>query len=484
MDFANTYVALGERFYQRSEPTPVSSPTLLLWNTRLAEQLSLRQKPASDAEALAAIFSGNTLPKGAEPIASAYAGHQFGNFNPQLGDGRAHLLGELLDDQGCRWDLQLKGSGRSAFSRNGDGRCAIGPAVREFIMSEAMQALGVPTTQCLAVVTTGESVYRKTAEPGAVVTRVASSHIRLGTFQYFAARGDRESLTKLADYTIDRHYPEVRELAGNDHVLLLDKVIEKQITLVVAWMRVGFIHGVMNTDNTAICGDTIDFGPCAMMGVYDPQTVYSSIDTSGRYAFGSQPDIAHWNMVRFAECILALYEQGDEAIFQQVEPLISDFPRRFQQQYMAMMAAKFGMAIAEPDDDKLIRSLLDSFSQRQVDYTIGFDRLTESLQSEAAADQAAELLGSAFPAWRQRLARQATTDDEVYVLMRGQNPRLIPRNHLMEQVLQSCTESGQATAAEPFLEALRSPYEETPQTAKYQSVDEDFDRGYRTFCGT
>jgi uncharacterized protein YdiU (UPF0061 family) len=300
MKFSNTYAQLGDAFFKRVLPAPVADPLLLLWNDELAKSLNLDQSLRDDPGLKAQIFSGNQLPEGADSMALAYSGHQFGQLNPELGDGRAHLLGEVLDNTNQRVDIQLKGSGPTPFSRRGDGRCALGPALREYIMSEAMYFLGVPTSRCLAVVATGESVYRERSKPGAVVTRVAASHIRVGTFQYFAIRKDIESLTALLDYTIKRHFPEI-DLAADDRTLqFLEAVMKKQITLIVEWMRVGFIHGVMNTDNTAISGETIDFGPCAMMGAYNPGAVYSSIDTQGRYAFGNQPNIAIWNITRLA----------------------------------------------------------------------------------------------------------------------------------------------------------------------------------------
>ena len=329
MNFSNSYASLDEIFYERTRPIPVKNPQLFLWNSDLAEQLMIPNDLKRDPVALAQAFSGNSSMPGSDPVATVYAGHQFGSFVYQLGDGRAHLLGEVLDQSGQRWDIQLKGSGRTSFSRGGDGRCALGPAVREFIMSEAMNALGVPTTRCLAVVTTGEPVFRETPLPGAVVTRVASSHLRIGTFQFFAARGDHQALKILCNYTINRHYPELQKEGQNPYVSLIDKVIEKQIQLVVEWMRVGFIHGVMNTDNTSLSGETIDYGPCAMMGIYDPKTVYSSIDMMGRYAFGNQPDILHWNLARFAECLLPLINADENKAVEQVRPLIATFSRPF-----------------------------------------------------------------------------------------------------------------------------------------------------------
>ncbi len=484
MDFSNTYIALGDRFYQRCQPTPVASPTLFLWNKSLADQINIPAELQEDTEALAQYFSGNCPLPGAEPIASAYAGHQFGSFNPQLGDGRAHLLGEVLDQAGKRWDVQLKGSGISRFSRGGDGRCAIGPAVREFIMSEAMKALGVPTTECLAVVTTGEKVYRQRPHPGAVVTRMASSHIRVGTFQFFAARDDKEALLALCDFAIARHYPEINDLPGNRYVLLLDKVIDKQVKLIAEWMRVGFIHGVMNTDNTAISGDTIDFGPCAMMGVYDPGTVYSSIDEHGRYAFGNQPAIAHWNMARFAESLLPLVDRNDQGLMTEIVGLINDFPERYRKCYLDRMAGKCGLLELQAGDEELIAALLEQLAMRKLDYTISFDLLTKSMCCEQSKADIAQQLGEIFEQWRTRVAGQDAPAEEIQASMRAHNPVVIPRNHHIEAVLAACEECGEPTAALEILEVLRQPYRETAATHRFQTPPEDGDRFYQTFCGT
>jgi uncharacterized protein YdiU (UPF0061 family) len=437
-----------------------------------------------DPVALAHAFSGNAIIAGSEPVATVYAGHQFGSFVPQLGDGRAHLLGEVLDQFGQRREIQLKGSGRTLFSRGGDGRCALGPAVREFIMSEAMNALGVPTTRCLAVVTTGEPVFRETTLPGAVVTRVASSHLRIGTFEFFAARGDHQALKTLCNYTIERHYPELQEEGQMPYVSFINKVIEGQIQLVVEWMRVGFIHGVMNTDNTSLCGETIDYGPCAMMGIYDPQTVYSSIDRMGRYAFGNQPDILHWNLSRFAECLLPLINADKTKVIDLVGPVIAEFPDRFEKEYMKMMGKKLGLTLFKQADQKLVVSVLNRLKDRRLDYTITFDLLTKSLMSEAAAAQMKNELGECFDLWQKRLNEQHTVPQKVQELMRQHNPVVIPRNHHVEKVIQACEQTGKATSAEKFLQVLRSPYEELAQTSDYQDPPSDGDENYKTFCGT
>jgi uncharacterized protein YdiU (UPF0061 family) len=484
MNFSNSYAALDEIFYQRIQPVPVIAPKLFLWNDGLARQLMIPSALKHDISARAKMFSGNEMIFGSESIATAYAGHQFGRFVPQLGDGRAHLLGEVIDENGHRWDIQLKGSGRTAFSRGGDGRCALGPAIREFIMSEAMHALGVPTTRGLAVVTTGETVFRDRLQPGAVATRVASSHLRIGTFQFFAARGDHKALETLCNYTIERHYPELHEERDDQYVRLIDKVIERQIHLVVEWMRIGFIHGVMNTDNTSLAGETIDYGPCAMMGIYNPQTVYSSIDTMGRYAFGNQPNILHWNMARFAECLLPLIDRDENKAVDLVAPLITDLPRRFENAFMAMMGKKLGLTSIQKGDKELIQAMLNRFEERQMDYTITFDRLTRSLTSEAEASQMHRNLSTHFSLWQQRLHEQTIKLQAAQALMRQHNPLVIPRNHHVEAVLRECEQTGKATSAQKFLQVLRSPYEALPQTSEYQDPPADGDKDYRTFCGT
>lgn len=481
---SNTYKSLGDNFSQAIVPVPVASPRLLLWNQALAEQILFDESLTADTSALAQMFSGNRLLPNSEPVAMAYAGHQFGQFVPQLGDGRAHLLGELIDRDGRRLDIQLKGSGPTGFSRGGDGRCALGPALREFIMSEAMAALGVPTTRALAVVATGETVYRQSPAQGAVVTRVAASHLRVGTFQYFAARGDREALQTLADYTIERHYPqlvqtsEFSQAEGERYLALLDNVIERQIQLVVHWMRVGFIHGVMNTDNTALSGETIDYGPCAMLSHYDPRTVYSSIDVQGRYAFGSQPAIAQWNMARFAECLLDLVDSDQQRAVERLTPLINEFPQRYQRAFNKMMAGKLGLATLQQGDEQLITELLELLERQRLDYTVTFHRLTEG------DGQLRDTLADWYPRWQQRLATQASTAAQVQTLMRSHNPVVIPRNHHVEAVLRACEQTGEATAAEDFLRVLRSPYRELPETAHYQDPPADGDLSYQTFCGT
>ena len=485
MKFSNTYISLGEDFYEKVFPIPVKDPKLFLWNASLAEQLRVADDLKNDLGGLARAFCGNDIISGSEPIAMAYAGHQFGNFVPQLGDGRAHLLGEVINQNGQRLDVQLKGSGRTYFSRGGDGRCALGPALREFIMSEAMHALGVPTTRCLSVVSTGEDVFRESPLPGAVVTRIASSHLRVGTFQYFASRGERDNLKFLCNYTVERHFPELlKEEGPHRYILLLDKVIEGLVNLVVEWMRVGFIHGVMNTDNTSICGETIYYGPCSMIGTYDPNTVYSSIDRMGRYAFGRQPEMMQWNLLRFAECLLPLVDDNAEKAIKQIEPIVVSFSNRFQKSYEEMMGKKLGFVSYQEADQKLLLSILDQIQKNQLDYTITFDRLTKSLSSQTVSMEIKKDLEDCYEPWLNRVNSQKETSQEVQKIMRRHNPVLIPRNHHVENILRESADTGKEDAAEKFLQALRSPYEELDLTAQYQDPPSDGDKSYQTFCGT
>jgi uncharacterized protein YdiU (UPF0061 family) len=484
LKFSNSYIHLGAAFYQRVIPTPVAKPELLFWNTQLAENLQINECLASDAKLKAQYFSGNQLPENAESIALAYCGHQFGHLSPQLGDGRAHLIGEMLDQNNHRVDIQLKGSGPTPFSRQGDGRCALGPAIREYIMSEAMHFLAIPTSRCLSVVTTGESVYRETLKPGAVVTRVASSHIRVGTFQYFAIRNDIASLTTLLEYSINRHYPEINETLENKALQFLETVMTKQIELVVEWMRVGFIHGVMNTDNVTISGETIDFGPCSMMGIYDPNTVYSAIDTQGRYAFGNQPNITFWNMTRLAECLLPLINQDEKEAIALVEPLLMTFSPQFEQAYFTMLAHKLGLPEITPSDHLLITGLLEKMKNKQLDYTQLFTELTQSLDNANLANDLKDKLGDWYDTWRSHLTHTQVDIQISKTLMKKNNPVVIPRNHHVERVLKSCQETGETKAADDFLTVLRSPYDELITTKNYQDTPSDHDRHYQTFCGT
>ncbi|MEH6550709.1 MAG: YdiU family protein [Pseudomonadales bacterium] len=485
INFTNSYAQLGDAFYERVLPTPASKPELMLWNASLADSLQIGEPLSTDAALQAQVFSGNQLTDGADSMALAYSGHQFGQLNPQLGDGRAHLLGEVLDENQQRFDIQLKGSGPTPYSRRGDGRCALGPAVREFVMSEAMYYLGVPTSRCLAVVTTGDTVFRDTVKPGAVVTRIAASHIRVGTFVYFAIRKDLESLKALMDHSIERHFPEINTSEdGNKALQFLQAAINKQITLVVAWMRVGFIHGVMNTDNCAISGETIDFGPCAMMGNYNPDTVFSSIDTQGRYAFGKQPSITLWNMTRLAETLLPLIAEDQDEAIALVTPVLDQFGEQFQSAYFKMYANKLGLTDVAESERDFISDLLQALQDKELDYTQSFIRLSESLEDETLAAQFTDQLGESYTSWRSQL--DGAKEDMAFAkaLMKANNPLVIPRNHHIEAVLAACEESGSSQAADDILAVLRSPYDEIATTSQYQDLPADGDIFYRTFCGT
>ena len=483
MNFSHSYSQLGKEFFQRVLPTPVTAPQLLLFNQELAQQLQLKPSLIDDSKLLAQYFSGNLLPEQANAIALAYAGHQFGGFNPQLGDGRAHLLGELIDQSGNRFDIQLKGSGQTPYSRQGDGRCPLGPAIREFIMSEAMFHLNVPTTRCLAVVATGDPVYRQQTSPGAVVTRVASSHIRVGTFQYFSAQGDRESLAKLIDYTISRHFEDIADDDPERVVKFLNKVIDKQIDLIIEWLRVGFIHGVMNTDNTLINGETIDFGPCAMMGTYHPGTVYSSIDSQGRYAFGNQAQIANWNMARFAETLIPFIDNDQEQAISLVQEIIYGFVDQFNQKYQQMLACKLGVKDNHKFDHQVAKDILQAMQEKSLDYTLTFVQLAQSLTDKDVADKLNSQLGKCYQQWREQLNTLAIDAQSAQRVMQQTNPLVIPRNHHVEQVLAEC-ENGNIDAAIKFIQVLKSPYEQLTDTHLYQDLPIDNDAGYRTFCGT
>lgn len=481
MQFSNRYSQLGNAFYKRVLPTPVAKPELLLWNKPLAEELNLQKSMGAERDLLSQYFSGNTLPKGADAIALAYSGHQFGHLNPQLGDGRAHLLGEITNNnQLC--EIQLKGSGPTPWSRRGDGRCALGPALREFIMSEAMYYLGVPTSRCLAVVATGENVYRETAQPGAVVTRVASSHIRVGTFQYFALRDDQQSLDALLNFAVDRHFPELKQTRENPALEFLQAVLNKQIMLLVHWMRVGFIHGVMNTDNVAISGETLDFGPCAMMGIYHPQRVFSSIDTHGRYAFANQPNVALWNMARLAECLLPQIDTDEAKAIAKVEALLEQFGPQFEAAHLAMMANKLGLANADEKVKTLIDDFLTILQKQQLDYHQTFLDLQYSLSDTEKADTLRTTFGAWYQTWENKI--KSRNPESVSNMMTETNPRVIPRNHHLEAVLKKAESETNLQAVDSFLEVLRSPYRDLPNTQKYAPLPEDGDKHYRTFCGT
>lgn len=486
--FDNSYARLPDVFFAPVDPSPVEAPRLVAFNRALAGELGL------DADALerhgAGYFSGNVALPGSLPLAMAYAGHQFGQFVPQLGDGRAILLGEVIDRDGRRRDIQLKGAGQTPYSRRGDGRAALGPVLREYIVSEAMHALGIPTTRALAAVATGQPVYRDRVLPGAVFTRVAASHIRVGTFQFFAARGDTDNVRVLADHVIDRHYPALKG-AEQPYLALLDAVADRQASLIARWLGVGFIHGVMNTDNMTISGETIDFGPCAFMDRYDPRTVYSSIDRNGRYAFGNQPMIGQWNIARLAEALLALLSDDQDKAVEMANAAVGRFMERFQAHWKAVIRAKIGLGADEEDDDQgLIRDLLVTLYEQKADYTLAFRRLADAAEGAAADDALQDLLetpGALTPwlaLWRARLAREAGTAEARATAMRRVNPAFIPRNHKVEEALAAAVDHGDFSLFTALNDVLARPYDDQPAFAAYAVPPKPGEEITATFCGT
>jgi uncharacterized protein YdiU (UPF0061 family) len=474
IQLAGGYAKLPEHFYARLDPTPVADPRLIEVNRPLAAELGMAIESLS-AGALAAYFSGNARVPGADPIATAYAGHQFGYFVPQLGDGRAILLGEVRDVHGSLRELQLKGSGRTPYSRTGDGRAALGPVLREYLVSEAMHALGIPTTRSLAAVATGETVYREEALPGAVLTRVAASHVRVGTFQYFAARGDVEATRRLADYCVARHYP-AAAVAEQPYLALLAGVVERQAALVARWLGIGFIHGVMNTDNMAISGETIDFGPCAFMDAFDPATVFSSIDSRGRYAYANQPHAAAWDLARFAETLLPLINEVPERAAEAATAVLAGFGPRVDALWLDVMRAKLGLRLAEDDDARLVQELLDVMQRTQADFTLSFRALCDDRPPEGAEEWAAR--------YQARLAREAGSPEARRAAMRRVNPAYIPRNHRVEEVIAAATLRADYAPFRTLLEVVTRPYEEQPEHAAYRAAPRPEERVLRTFCGT
>ena len=469
--FDNSYARLPDRFYARLAPTPVRAPKLIKINIALARQLGL------DPDVLASpagveMLAGNRLAPGSEPIALAYAGHQFGNFVPQLGDGRAVLLGEVVDRSGVRRDIQLKGSGPTPFSRRGDGRAALGPVLREYIVSEAMHALGIPTTRSLAAVITGEGVVREDIQPGAVLTRVASSHIRVGTFQFFAARGDTEALKLLADHVIARHYPDAGSYRG-----LFEAVIARQAELVAKWLLVGFIHGVMNTDNVSIAGETIDYGPCAFMDAYNPETVFSSIDQYGRYAYGKQPEIAGWNLARFGETLLPLISDDKDKAIAEANESLAAFSGHFSRALLGGMRRKLGLGTEQEGDAALAQQLMKILTDNGMDYTQSFRRLSHGEMPAEDDGWTAR--------YRARLSQEPQDEAARRAAMLAVNPVYIPRNHKVEAALAAAIQDESYAPFEELLAVLAMPFEERPQYASYaQPPSDDEARNYRTYCGT
>jgi uncharacterized protein YdiU (UPF0061 family) len=491
--FDNTYARLPDRFYARVSPARAVDPRIVKVNLALADALGVDGAALESAEG-AEVLAGNAIPEGAEPIALAYAGHQFGAFVRQLGDGRAILLGEVIGKDGVRRDIQLKGAGRTPFSRLGDGRAALGPVLREYVVSEAMGALGIPTTRALAAVTTGEVVARDRPEPGAVFARVAASHIRVGTFEYFAARGDNDALATLASYALARHYPDALG-SGNDALALLERTIDAQASLVARWLGVGFIHGVMNTDNTSIAGETIDYGPCAFVDEYDPSKKFSSIDTGGRYAFANQPRIALWNLTRLAEALLPLFADGEDEAARRAKARLERFPAAFEAAHFAVLRAKLGLGAPEHEDvgeeDRAIAGeLLERLASNKVDYTLFFRRLCASAQAVDADVETASLFAneSAFfgwvERWRARLARENVDPGARAAAMRRVNPAHIPRNHRVEEMIRAAVARGDYAPFEALLDAVTHPYDERADFARFAEPPTEEERVLETFCGT
>jgi uncharacterized protein YdiU (UPF0061 family) len=485
-ELSNTFAALPDVFHSRILPTRVAAPQLLRFNQSLGEELGL-DLAAVDPTMLAAIFAGNVLPAGAAPVAMAYAGHQFGNFVPQLGDGRALLLAELVDRTGQRRDIHLKGSGRTPYSRGGDGRAGLGPVLREFIVSEAMHALRIPTTRALAAVATGETIMRDTPVPGAVLTRIGASHIRVGTFEYHAARNDTAAVRTLADYAIGRHYPDARQ-APNPYFALLQCVADRQATLIADWMRVGFIHGVMNTDNMAISGETIDFGPCAFMDEWNPSAVYSAIDRRGRYAFSNQPGIAQWNLARLAETLLPLIDEAPEKAVEAATGVLLQFMTTFEGRRMDGLRAKIGLSSAEPGDRELIQVLLDGMHAQSVDHTNLFRRLADAVAGQPDEARALYTSPAAFDAWsiawRSRLERDPATESSRIAAMRSANPAIIPRNHQIERAIRSAIDGNELAPFHALTDALQAPYSNEAALGPYAAPPAPAERVLQTFCGT
>ena len=467
--FDNSYARLPESFFVAMAPDPVAQPELLAWNSALAARLGLDGLP-DDSDELARIFSGTEPLAGSQPIAQAYAGHQFGGFSPQLGDGRAVLLGEIVDAAGKRFDLQLKGSGRTPFSRGGDGKSWLGPVLREYILSEAMHRLSVPTTRALAAVSTGETVYREEPLPGAVFARVASSHIRVGTFQFFAARQDPDAVRTLADYAIERHYPDV-QAAESPYLAFFRAVMEKQAELIARWMSIGFIHGVMNTDNTTISGETIDYGPAAYLDEFNVRKKFSSIDQQGRYAYGNQPAIGQWNLARLAETLLLI-----EVPLEALEAELAEYPAIYQEAYLSLMRPKLGLQDAEADDQQLVRDWLTHLEEEELDYTLSFRALADRLLAGGDPE-----FGEVESRWQQRLGQQ--DPEQTRALMNSVNPLFIPRNHRVEEAIEKAV-AGDYSVFEDLNRVLENPFELQPEFAEYAEPPEPHERVRQTFCGT
>ena len=490
--FNNRYVTLGDAFYVKTKPVPVSRPTLIKFNDKLAHNLGLLAADLDATEA-AALFSGNAIPGGAEPLAMAYAGHQFGSFNPQLGDGRAILLGEICTAEGGCFDMQLKGSGRTFYSRGGDGRAALGPVLREYLLSEAMVKLNVPTTRALAAVTTGEQVARERLLPGGVITRIASSFVRVGTFQYFAARGDDKAIKQLADYVIERNYPEAAE-GKQPYVRFLQAVITRQARLIAQWMQLGFIHGVMNTDNMSISGETIDYGPCAFMDSYDHNKVFSSIDRHGRYAYSNQPDIGLWNLTRLAESLLPLLAENTDEAVEVAQTLLKNYMAQYEDAWLSGMSAKCGLTVSDDtrqNDRALVTALLDLMAESNADFTLTFYYLSQlnaqssdnDIDCRVLFDQPTQFDSWAVK-WRERLSQETQSDEQRRAAMQAVNPVYIPRNHQIEAAIRAAEDHGDFSVFHDLHEVLQNPFLLQAGKDSYQLPPEPNEVVSQTFCGT
>ena len=489
--FKNQYIHLGEAFYVKTNPSPVANPTLIKFNEALARSLALSSPTVDEC---ADIFSGNLIPEGAEPLAMAYAGHQFGGFNPQLGDGRAILLGEITSPAGASVCLQLKGSGQTFYSRNGDGRAALGPVLREYLVSEAMHKLGVPTTRALAAVSTGEEVARERLLPGGVLTRAASSFVRVGTFEYFSARGDVASIKKLADYVIERNYPEARQ-SENIYTALLQAVVDRQAALIARWMQLGFIHGVMNTDNMSIAGETIDYGPCAFMDGYEHNKVLSYVDRDGRYAYSNQPSIGLWNLTRFAETLLPLLDEKTETAVDIAKTILNSYAESYQKNWLSGMHAKCGLLNgseqSDLDDKKLIEELFDLMAENNADFTLVFFQLSRlSSQKTEQDNDLCNLFDKPSQAddwlvkWRERLSSDSQSDEQRQATMQVVNPVYIPRNHQIEAAIRAAEDRGDFSVFHELHEVLQNPYVQQQGKDRYMRPAEPHEEVKQTFCGT
>ena len=486
MLFDNSYNDLPQEFFERINPVPVQDPQLIIFNDNLAKTLGIDE--SKTRKQLAELFSGNVIPKGSSPIALAYAGHQFGQFVSQLGDGRAVLLGEISTPEQKHYDIQLKGSGQTKFSRQGDGRAPLGPVIREYIVSEAMHALGIPSTRSLAAVTTGEKVYRETALPGGILTRIAESHIRVGTFEYFAAQNKIENLKTLAEYTIKRHFPLLKD-SRNSYLSLLELVCDRQIELIAKWMGIGFIHGVMNTDNTSIVGETIDYGPCAFMDSYNPSTVFSSIDAHGRYAFGNQPSIAHWNMACFANCLAPLIDQDSDKAEEQEQEVINQFPNKMKVALMTVMCKKIGLKSTNSNSQETLQKLLSIMLDNESDYTLTFRYLSEIIKGKGNTLFKKQFLehkqiSNWLKEWTDLIKDQSLSKKEIALSMESSNPVFIPRNHLVERAIEAAVENNDFSEMKTLLAILNRPYEEQSSYSDFMKPPKPHEVVHQTFCGT